>query len=50
MSVNDDMQTVIAALINSKSLHIKIKLMNIAKQLDGTDYGLYIIAKITCLA
>ena len=32
-SVNDDMQTVIAALINSKSPHIKIKLMNIAKQL-----------------
>ena len=32
-SVNDDTQTVIAALINSKSPHIKIKLMNIAKQL-----------------
>jgi len=49
-SVNDDTQTVIAALINSKSPHIKIKLMNIAKQLGGTDCGLYAIAIITCLA
>ena len=49
--MNDDTQTVIAALINNKSPHIKIKLMNTAKQLGGTtvDY-MYIIAKITCLA
>ena len=49
-SVNDDTQTVIAALINSKSPHIKIKLMNVAKQSGGTDCGLYAIAIMTCLA
>ena len=41
-SVNDDTQTVIPALINSKSPHVKMKLMNVAKQSGGTECGLCI--------
>ena len=49
-SVNDNTQTVIPALINSKSSHVKMKLINVAKQSGGTECGLYAIAIITCLA
>lgn len=49
-TVNEDTQTVIAALLNSEHSHINILMMNMAKQCGSTECGLYAIATLVCLA
>ena len=49
-TVNEDTQTVIAALLNSEHSHINIYMMNMAKQHGSTECGLYAIATLVCLA
>ena len=50
-SINEDLLTVIAALLKVNICsHISMHIMHMAKQYDDTEYGLYAIATIVCLA
>ena len=49
-TISDDTLDVIAQLINTNAKSLKIKLMNVAKQVGVVNCGLHAIAMVTCLA
>ena len=49
-SPSAETQTVIAKYIRSQSKSVKIKVINVATQKGKTEYGLYAVAMMTCIA